>query len=303
MTLRPGEAPGRAIAVFPFLKTTDPIRLGNFFFRSTDDTSDLETEDAANVREVAEMLFLKDDLRVRSASYAVLSPLDIDKKDHPDVLELERIQAIIAYCYGAPRHTFGDIFFHIEQASLAIFSPQPVTTFLLRPDHHVSPAAELPALQADEWHRVRGYEGRYKEQRNFELQKATPAEVPGTLAGLLKEFFTQHGEKSLALKTLQRYREMADYLDTDLLAMEIPKIKPLHLSREWNRLLTSGGKGRKQGKPLSRKTVRNIAGLVSSAYTRGLRWGIAEINPVPASEPPCRRRRRAWRSPLSSRKR
>ena len=129
-------------------------------------------------------------------------------------------------------------------------------------------------------------ERRIKEQRNFELQKATPAEIPGTLSGLLKEFFTQHGEKSLALKTLKRYREMADYLDTDLLNMELPKIRPLHLSREWNRLLTSGGRGRKQGKPLSRKTVRNIAGLVSSAYTRGLRWGIADVNPVPASEPP-----------------
>lgn len=129
-------------------------------------------------------------------------------------------------------------------------------------------------------------ERRIKEQRDFELQKATPAEVPGTLSGLLKEFFDQHGEKSLAAKTLKRYREMADYLDADILAMQIPTIKPLHLSREWNRLLTSGGKGRKQGKPLSRKTVRNIAGLVSSAYTRGLRWGIAEVNPVPASEPP-----------------
>ncbi len=129
-------------------------------------------------------------------------------------------------------------------------------------------------------------ERRLKEQRNVELQLATPGEIPGTLAGLLKEFFDQHGEKSLAAKTLKRYREMADYLDADLLAMEIPKIKPLHLSREWNRLLNSGGRGRKQGKPLSRKTVRNIAGLVSSAYTRGLRWGIAEINPVPASEPP-----------------
>jgi integrase len=76
------------------------------------------------------------------------------------------------------------------------------------------------------------------------------------------------------------------YLDADLLAMQIPAIKPLHLSREWNRLLTAGGRGRKAGKPLSRKTVRNIAGLVSSAYTRGLRWGIADVNPVPASEPP-----------------
>src|ERR1039458_6598893 len=66
----------------------------------------------------------------------------------------------------------------------------------------------------------------------------------------------------------------------------LPKIKPIHLTREWNRLLTSGGRGRKLGKPLSRKTVRNIAGLVSSAYTRGMRWGIAELNPVQASEPP-----------------
>lgn len=129
-------------------------------------------------------------------------------------------------------------------------------------------------------------ERRIKEQRDFELGKATPTAVPGTLTGLLKEFFTQHGEKSLAGKTLQRYREMADYLDADLLAMQIPKIKPLHLSREWNRLRTSGGRGRRAGKPLSRKTVRNIAGLVSSAYTRGLRWGIAEVNPVPGSEPP-----------------
>ena len=129
-------------------------------------------------------------------------------------------------------------------------------------------------------------ERRIKEQRDFELRKVTPSDAPGTLAGLLKEFFSEHGAKSLAPKTLQRYREMAEYLDTDLMNMPIPSIKPLHLSHEWNRLLTSGGRGRKAGKPLSRKTVRNIAGLVSSAYTRGLRWGIAEINPVQASEPP-----------------
>jgi integrase len=79
---------------------------------------------------------------------------------------------------------------------------------------------------------------------------------------------------------------MAEYLDGDLLALPLTTVRPLHLSREWNRLLISGGRGRKLGKPLSRKTVRNIAGVVSSAFTLGLRWGIAEMNPVPASEPP-----------------
>jgi integrase len=127
---------------------------------------------------------------------------------------------------------------------------------------------------------------RVQAQREFELGKNTTAEVPGSLQGLLTEFFNQHGAKSLAPKTLSRYREMVPYLADDLLAMAIPDIKPLHLTREWNRLLTSGGRGRRSGKPLSRKTVRNIAGLVSSAYTRGLRWGLAEVNPVQASDPP-----------------
>src|SRR5271166_5096573 len=96
---------------------------------------------------------------------------------------------------------------------------------------------------------------RVKAQRDYELQSAIPAAIPGTLAGLLKEFFSEHGAKALAAKTLQRYREMADYLDADLLAMPLPKIKPIHLCREWKRLLTSGGRVRKLRKPLSRKTV------------------------------------------------
>lgn len=68
MTLRPGEAPGRGIAIFPFLKTSQQVRLGSSTFKSTDDTTGLSDEDAAHVREVAQMLFLKDDLRIRSVS-------------------------------------------------------------------------------------------------------------------------------------------------------------------------------------------------------------------------------------------
>jgi len=172
VTLRPGEVPGRACAVFPFLKTTDAIRLGAFTFRSTDDTSDLEREDAKHVHEIADMLFLKDDLRVRSASYATLPPLVLDKTD-TGVRELERIQAIVAYCYSGPRHAFGDIFFHSEHASLAIFSPQPVATSLVRPDRHVVPAGDLTPFEADEWHRVPGYEGLYNFRNSFWVAKGS----------------------------------------------------------------------------------------------------------------------------------
>ncbi len=140
-------------------------------------------------------------------------------------------------------------------------------------------------------------ERRIKEQRDFELQKVTPSAVPGTLAGLLKEFFSEHGAKALAAKTLQRYREMADYLDADLLAMPVPKIKPLHLSHEWNRLLASREQvGRKAGKPLSARLsaisrgwcrapsrMRNGLGLLARTQLRYRR----------RSPPWCRRRRKA----------
>jgi hypothetical protein len=161
MSLRPGESPGNAVAVFPYLKTTDPIRLGSFTFRSTDDIGDLDAEDATHVLEIAAMLFLQDDLRILAASYAVLPALDLEKDEDAIREELERIQAVIAYCYSAPRHTFGDLFFHFEHASLAIFSPEPVTTFLVRPDHHVVVVGDTPPLSPDEWHRVPGYQGRY----------------------------------------------------------------------------------------------------------------------------------------------
>ena len=183
MTLRPGEAPGRAIAVFSFLKTTEPIRLGSFTFRSTDDTTGLEPEDARHVREIADMLFLQDDLRVRSASYALLPPLDLDKTE-PCLRELEHIQAIVAYCYSAPHPTLGTPFFHFEQASLAIFSPEPVTIFLVRPDHHVEATGQSPPLSPDERHEVPGYQGRYNFRHPFWVVKGSRLYPPVPHMGL-----------------------------------------------------------------------------------------------------------------------
>jgi hypothetical protein len=166
MTIRPGESRGRAIAVFPFLKTREPVCLGDFTFRSTDDTTDLSGEDSAHVREVADMLFLQDDLRIRSAAYAMLPVLDLDQNE-PCLQELKRVQTIVAYCYSAPHQTLGHPFFYYEHASLAIFSPEPVSIFLVRPEHHVGAIAPHSTPPPDELHRVPGYYGRYNFRHPF----------------------------------------------------------------------------------------------------------------------------------------
>jgi integrase len=105
---------------------------------------------------------------------------------------------------------------------------------------------------------------------------------------LLEEFFRQHVDEKLAPKTVERYHEQAAYLHQDLLAMPIAEIRPLHLNREGARLLKNGGHTRKDRtpRPMSAKTVRNIAGVISSAFARAIRWGLVSTNPVTNSEPP-----------------
>ena len=136
---------------------------------------------------------------------------------------------------------------------------------------------------------------RIEEQQKFELAKIEPAKspaaqsrLPRTLDDLLKEFFKLHSEKKLAPKTDERYQEQAAYLSPELLKMPIAEITPLHLTREWDRLLERGGRHRKtkEAGPLSKKTVRNIAGVVSSAFTRAKKWGLVKCNPVFDSDPP-----------------
>ena len=137
-----------------------------------------------------------------------------------------------------------------------------------------------------------------RNSRSSSLVKAGAATVatalPTTLGMLFREFFHQHAEEKLAPKTIERYRELATYLAPVLLAMPLGEITPLHLSREWTRLLKGGGHHRKtkQARPLISKTVRHTAGLVSSAFARAERWGLVATNPVKRSEPPVPRKHR-----------
>ena len=136
-----------------------------------------------------------------------------------------------------------------------------------------------------------------EEQQKREMVKAgagVVAEVPKTLAMLMEEFFVQHVDKKLAPKTVERYHEQAAYLHPELLAMPLAEIMPLHLDREWRRLQESGGHHRctRISRPLSAKTVRNVAGVVSSAFAKAVKWGLVRTNPVSASDPPVPKKRK-----------
>src|SRR5713101_6036120 len=138
---------------------------------------------------------------------------------------------------------------------------------------------------------------RIDENQKRDLAKAgasVAGPLPKTLSMLLEEFFRQHVDQKLAPKTVERYHQQAACLAPELLQMPIAEITPLHLSREWKRLLDSGGHHRrtKKPRPLSAKTVRNIAGVLSSVFSRGMKWELLKSNPVPFSEPPIPKKRK-----------
>ena len=98
-----------------------------------------------------------------------------------------------------------------------------------------------------------------------------------------------------------RPRDRLAYLASELLAMKMAEITPLHLSREWTRLLKCGGHTRKTKtpRPMKPNTVRNIAGVVSSAFLRAIKWGLITVNPVPHRDL-LRLKKRVGMSPLPS---
>ena len=133
---------------------------------------------------------------------------------------------------------------------------------------------------------------RIEEQKKLDLKKAGAAGVaaalPTTLAMLLAEFMKQHAEEKLSPTTIEGYHRMIEYLSPELLAINMTEITPLHLSREWAQLVRCGGRWRKTKEPraMKPKSVRNIAGLVSSAFARAIKWGLVTANPVTHSDLP-----------------
>lgn len=129
---------------------------------------------------------------------------------------------------------------------------------------------------------------RIEEQARAETPAGVTAPVPKTLRTLLDEFCREYGDRNLSPKTVSRYRQLGTYLSQELLAMPIEDVSPVHLTREWNRIHESGGHFRKTkaARPLSVKTVRSIAGFVSSAFSQAVAWGLARSNPAMASRKP-----------------
>lgn len=151
------------IAIFPCLKTSDSIRIGDYIFRSTTDVLGLPDDQAAAVSELATMLYARDDVRIAHASYAITEPLGVFRPG-PVIERLNRVRAVVGYLYSGAHPTFGDAFMPFEFASLAVVQPANVSTFLVRPDHGTILPPPPAGFITDASHQTPGYEGSYNRR-------------------------------------------------------------------------------------------------------------------------------------------
>lgn len=158
-----------SIAVFPYLKTSGPVRIGPYTFRSTEDIEGLSEAEATAVAELTAMLYAQNNLRVRSASYAVTPQVHVRGLFQiPDVLRW--LHSLVAYLYGAPNEQFGDSFLGFESATLLVLTPGRVRRFLIEPEQHTIPENPLE-IEWDQHHDAPGYDGLLNFEVHFWVVK------------------------------------------------------------------------------------------------------------------------------------
>jgi len=135
--------------------------------------------------------------------------------------------------------------------------------------------------------------------RQLEEQAALTAGEPRTLRHVVLNFIAD-AERRLGRKTVERYRYMVPYFDATLMETPVSGITTLMLEREYWRLRESGGRRRKgsEPRPLSAKTVRGMAGLISAALNDAVRLGLIRSSPAGAVKlPPAESKERRSLSP------
>ena len=216
-----------SIAVFPFLKTSGAVQIGGRTFRSTTDVAGLPTEQARSVCEVREMLFVQGDLRVKSASYAIIPYIDLNS---PNV-ELDRLmhlRAVVTYIYASPHDIFESLFLAPEEASLVVFSPGSVSAFLVRPEHHTEFVSAITRPPPDGRHQLAGYAGLYNFRHPFWIE-------PGSRLYGPKPHITLNIQQDLLIDIERRFQGNAHHhLLLDLLNRPItPTSSRIYSALHW----------------------------------------------------------------------
>jgi integrase len=115
---------------------------------------------------------------------------------------------------------------------------------------------------------------------------------PQTFAGFTEEWFSIFGKRKCSLKTLERYRQLVDYILPHIGHVRLQDLSALGLERVFYQLKDAGGRHRRTGKPrpLSAKSICHVAGVVNVILKKAIKEKLLLSNPMegvdlPSPEP------------------
>jgi len=166
------ESNGFSIIVFPYLKTSNSFNLGHIQFHSSDNVEGLKDEELKSLNEISEMMFLQNDLKIKSFTYACIPKIDFYSSHN--VLEiLFNIQSFIGYLYSNPRHETSNLFLSFEHASLVIFSRDEIFKCLISPNINTVDCRSVINIEDETTEKVSGYEGMFNFSLFFWVSKGS----------------------------------------------------------------------------------------------------------------------------------
>jgi integrase len=124
----------------------------------------------------------------------------------------------------------------------------------------------------------------------IEGAKAEPAaRDPRCFAEFFDAWIREYAERKCEPKTTERYVELGEYAKRHFGNVPIADLTPLTLEKAFHALLDHGGRitaEHPQGRPLSPKTIREIASVVNGTLKTARRWQAIEQNPMEDVELP-----------------
>jgi integrase len=106
---------------------------------------------------------------------------------------------------------------------------------------------------------------------------------PRTFAEFFDAWIREHCERNCEASTTEGYIAKGAYAKRHFGEIPIVKVTPLQIQTALNQLRDCGGKKTEAlpaGKPLSVKTVREIAAVISMTFNAAIRWGVLDLNPM-----------------------
>jgi integrase len=146
--------------------------------------------------------------------------------------------------------------------------------------------------------RIRLFESGFKRMK--EAEDALRAKVnereaapivkpdPSAFSQWVERWFAEYAPRRCSPKTLERYRELAAYALPHLGHVPLADLSALMIEPVLFRLKESGGRDRKakKARPLSAKTVRHIAGVLSVILKAAVKKKLRATNPMEGVELP-----------------